>query len=124
MLLEQQFLTALQNTRLYTMRADALTLHLEDGELHFSNAQPVEKTLFVGAEQVDCEGFVPQTCLLVKEVESAEWELFYDDIEGFEWEAGYEYELRVRVSPIENPPADASSILYELIEIVSQTPIE
>lgn len=124
MLVEQQFLSALESARLYTMQADTLTLQLESGALHFSNAQPVEKTLFVGAEQVDCMGVAPQTCLLVKDVDSAEWEYFYDAITGFEWEAGYEYELRVRIIPVENPPADASSVVYELIELVSKTAIE
>jgi heat shock protein HslJ len=59
-------------------------------------------------------------CYQVKEDPDAEWQLFYDQIEGFEWEPGYTYELRVAVHQVENPPADASSLSYELIEVVDK----
>ena len=85
----------------------------------------VEKTIFVAAEQVDCRAGAggPRKCLQIREDANAEWENFYDQIAGFEWQEGMEYELRVRVIPVENPPADASSVKYELIEIVNQTSI-
>ena len=124
MQIEQQYLDALAKARLVAINGDRLTITLESGSLHFSNAQPIEKMIFVGPEQVDCMGMVPQKCLLVRDVNSAEWEYFFDSIAGFEWEAGFEYELRVRVSPIENPPADGSSVLYELIEVVSKTEVQ
>ena len=62
----------------------------------------------------------------VKENTEDEWQLFYDQIEGFEWEPGYTYELIVAVDEIENPPADASSLRYVLIEVVNkvETPVE
>jgi heat shock protein HslJ len=82
-----------------------------------------EQTLFVGAEQVDCVGVGPQKCLLIREDPNAEWSYFYDAIEGFEWEAGFEYELRVNISEVENPPADGSSLRYELIEVVNKTAV-
>ena len=81
-------------------------------------------TLYVGAEQVDCTGVAPQTCLLVKEDANGEYAYFYDAIEGFEWEAGYEYELSVRVTEVEDPPADGSSLRYELIKIISKSPVD
>lgn len=79
-----------------------------------------EKTLFVGPQQVDCQGMFPQKCYLVKESPEEPWTYFYQQIEGFNWENGNQYELRVRVIPIENPPADSSSIEYELIKIVNK----
>ena len=51
-----------------------------------------------------------------------DYNLFYDQIEGFEFEPGYEYELLVLVEPVENPPADASTLKYSLVEEVSKTP--
>lgn len=83
----------------------------------------VEKTIYVGPEQVDCVGVGPQLCLLVRESPDEEYRMFYDSIEGFQFEPGYEYELRVRVETVENPPADASSMRYVLIEEVSRTPV-
>lgn len=81
------------------------------------------KTLFVGPEQADCVGVVPQKCLLVKETVEDSYSFFYDGIAGFEWEEGFEYELRVTVTELEDPPADGSSLVYELIEVVSKTEV-
>ena len=84
--------------------------------------QGEEITLFVGPERVDCVGVAPQECLQVKRGADAEYELFYDSIDGFTFVPGYNYELRVLQTPVENPPADASSLAYTLLDIVSQTP--
>ena len=87
-------------------------------------ADAEQLTMFVGPEQVDCVGVAPQTCLLIKFEPEAEWQYFYDAIEGFEYEPGFEYELLVEKTDIENPPADASSIQYTLLEEVSKTAVE
>jgi heat shock protein HslJ len=87
-------------------------------------AAGTEKTVFVGPELVDCVGVAPQECLQVKESPEAEYTLFYGNIEGFDFEPGYEYELRILETEIENPPADASSIQWTLIEVVSKTAVE
>lgn len=84
----------------------------------------IEKTIYVGPELVDCTGVAPQKCILVKEDPDGEYTLFYDQIEGFNFEEGYEYELVIREEQVENPPADASSIKWSLIEEVSKTPVE
>lgn len=81
------------------------------------------KTLYVGPELVDCVGVGPQTCMQVKENPADAYTLFYQQIEGFTFEPGYEYELLVSVETIENPPADGSSLKYTLVNIVSQTPV-
>ncbi len=83
--------------------------------------RPEQVTMFIGAKTVACEGIGPQMCLLVKFEKHAAWELFYDVIAGFKHEEGFEYELLVNRIFIENPLADASSIEYELQEIVSKT---
>lgn len=77
------------------------------------------KTLFVDSELVDCEGEGPMKCLRVREGGSDEWTLLYQGIEGFTHEAGTRYELRVEVSEVSDPPADASSRRLRLVEIVS-----
>lgn len=83
----------------------------------------VEKTVYVGPTLVDCVGVAPQQCLQVKESPDEAYRLHYDPIEGFDYEEGYEYELRVREETVENPPADASAVRWVLIEVVSQTPV-
>ena len=60
-----------------------------------------EVTLYVGPELVDCVGVGPMKCMLVKENPEDDYKYFYSQIEGFEFEPGYTYELRVLVTPVE-----------------------
>lgn len=80
-------------------------------------------TMYVAHHLVDCVGVGPMKCMLIRETPDAEWTMFYSQIEGFEYEPGFEYELRVRTEEIPDPPADASSIRYILEEVVSTTPM-
>lgn len=63
--------------------------------------------------QVPCQGAGPMSCLRVvdSEMDTTE-ELFYDPIEGFEFEWGYRTRLRIEKYRIMNPPQDGSSIRY------------
>jgi hypothetical protein len=88
----------------------------------FSCSLKLETVRFVVASQTaDCMGAFPQTCLLVKIGDNADWQFFYSHIEGFDYEEGYEYVLKVRIENRENTPADASSIRYILVKEVSKT---
>ncbi len=82
------------------------------------------KTLYVGPELVECVGVGPMQCMQVKEDPNGEYQNFFNAIEGFTFEPGYTYELRVNVETIANPPADGSSLRYTLVEVVSQTPVD
>lgn len=79
------------------------------------------ETFWVGPQLVDCVGVAPQTCMLIRTTVDGQAEYFYDRIDGFTHEAGTSYVLTVGVSDVENPPADASSLRYRLIEIVEAT---
>ncbi len=82
-----------------------------------------ETTLYVGPTQVDCVGEGPMTCMLVKTEPDGEYTFFYNQIEGFDYVPGYEYELLVNVEEVANPPAGGSSLKYTLIEEVSATEV-
>lgn len=83
----------------------------------------VEKTLYVGPMMRDCVGVAPMKCLMVREDPNGPWQNFFNTIQGFTFEPGYNYTLRVRVTDAPKPiPADASSKVYTLIEVVSKTP--
>ena len=84
----------------------------------------VEKVIYVGPEQVDCEGVAPQKCLLVKENLADDYSYFYDQIMDFDYEPGFEYELLILEIPVENPPADGSSLSYQLLELISKVAVE
>ncbi|MCC8133465.1 MAG: DUF4377 domain-containing protein [Tannerellaceae bacterium] len=79
----------------------------------------VEK-LIVASDPIDCIGVAPQQCLLVKSGEETEWTFLYGGIEGFDYQPGYEYVLKVQVQEVENPVADQSSIRYILIKVISK----
>ena len=87
-----------------------------------SNTEVQSKMLIVADHLENCVGVGPQSCMLVKENPEEEWTYFYDQIEGFEYEEGYTYELLVNEIPVPNPAADASSLRYELKNIISKTP--
>ena len=66
------------------------------------------KTIYIADYMVDCEGVAPQKCYLVKENVADDWMYWYDEIEGFDYEAGYEYELQVNEVSASSQPADVS----------------
>ena len=86
---------------------------------------PGEEIIRVNYMKKSCEHPMLEnaTCLQVQREDklcSEEWSNFYDEIEGFQYEEGYVYELKVRVEEIENPPMDGSSLRYILIEVLSK----
>ena len=85
-----------------------------------SNSDLQSKMLIIADHLTDCVGVGPQTCMLVKESQEDDWAYFYDQIEGFEYEPGYTYELMVTEIKVENPAADASSIRYQFKELLSK----
>ncbi|MET0411565.1 MAG: DUF4377 domain-containing protein [Polyangiaceae bacterium] len=78
------------------------------------------ETLFVRDQRATCEAEGPRECLQVRNTESEAWRNLFASIEGFEYEPGNSYELRVEVTAIANPPADAASLKYKLKEVVSK----
>ena len=79
-------------------------------------------TLEVAAARVPCVGVGPRECLQVRRSADDAWELFYESIEGFTYEAGFQYRLRVAERVIPNPPADGSSRAYRLVEVLMMLP--
>jgi heat shock protein HslJ len=71
-----------------------------------------------------CVGVSPRLCLQVKEAGQENWTFFYDQIEGFTYEPGYLYQLKVSKQTVADAPADASSIKWTLVEEVSKNAVE
>jgi heat shock protein HslJ len=88
-----------------------------------SKPELVEKSIYVGPTLVDCVGVGPQECMLIKETPKDEYSLFIDQIVGFDYEEGYEYKLVIKEEPVENPPADSSSLKWSLVRVDSKTPV-
>jgi hypothetical protein len=79
----------------------------------------------VKENKISCQGVGPMECYLVQKgdkIGTEEWEYFYDEIEGFNYEPGFVYTLSVDKEPIPDPPMDSSSIRYILREVLSKEP--
>jgi len=75
----------------------------------------------VGAERVDCVGVAPMKCLVVDRA------LFYGNIQGFDFENGYEYKLKIEKAQSytnDTAPADASLYEYTLLSVLSKEKVE
>ncbi len=80
-------------------------------------AAGVEKTVYLDSQRVECSGVGKMMCYRWRESPDAAWQLWYGPIEGLDFEAGTAYKLRVREYKVPNPPADASSIRWQLIRV-------
>lgn len=92
------------------------------------SCNPKEKNRYevfwVNSSKKDCEGVGKMSCLQIQKSDeldlSKEWELFYTPIKSFNYVPGKLYKIKVKVTEIENPPADSSSLRYELLEILEE----
>jgi hypothetical protein len=86
-------------------------------------AEPEQRVLMmdVGSELVDCHGFIEQQCLRVSIGPGGPWILFYEQIEGFTFEPGFEYTLRVERQAIP-PVLDGSSFRWRLLDVLRKVP--
>lgn len=87
-------------------------------------SQNMVKEIEVAPVLVDCIGVAPMECLSVREVGQTDWQLYYDSIEGFDFEPGYNYKLKINQTELDQAdvPADASSIRWQLIEVLDKSP--
>ncbi len=72
----------------------------------------------VGPTLAKCYGVGQQSCMVV------DGKFFYDGIEGFDFEAGYDYRLRIGIYDPWNgkePPQDAGRYAYRLLEQLEKT---
>ena len=82
-------------------------------------------TIFVSAETGTYQN-VPDNNYVegmrIKEKGESQWIcVSFQEISGFTFENGYEYELLVNKIIVANPPQDAGNVKYELIKVISQT---
>lgn len=78
------------------------------------------REIYVAAQRVPCMGVGPMECLQTRERPDQRWQLFYGGIEGFDFQPGTEYRLRIVEEPVLNPPADGSSIHTRLDQVLEQ----
>jgi len=80
--------------------------------------------LWIEPDLVDCQGEALQKCMRVATSEGGEYLNFYDQIDGFVFVEGTSYVIDVTIDEVDDPPADASSLRYTLVEIVEEVAAE
>ena len=78
------------------------------------------ETLIIGPYTETCFGPFEQQCYLEFNEESQEWEFFYESIQGFDFEPGYIYRLKVSLHEREEGIQDVGRYAYHLVEIISK----
>lgn len=87
----------------------------------FDVTKDVVRRIEIAPETKPCQGIAVMPCLQVRTLDKKEWTLFYSPIEGFHYQEGYRYVVDVKATLKPKPvPADASTIEWTLIRIVSQ----
>ncbi len=69
-----------------------------------------------------CVGVGPRLCYLVQEEDNltVDWSFFYSGFQGFTYEWGYVYDLKIRRRERISTPADASKYIYKLVEVIDR----
>lgn len=78
------------------------------------------ETLIIGPYTQTCQGFIEQECYLEFNEESQRWEFFYENIQGFDFEPGYIYTLKVRLEDRGTEIQDVGRYAYHLVEVLSK----
>lgn len=87
-------------------------------------AQSQTEILIVGDQKLPCTGVGKMECLQVKRINETDYSLFYQNIEKFNYVAGYYYVLEVKTTNVKNPPADGSSVKYTLKKVLARVKTE
>lgn len=89
-----------------------------------TNIEHQNSIFWIHSAKAVCIGVGKTTCFQIQRGNTVDinkdWNLFYSQIIGFEYQPGFIYKLRLKVETIENPPADGSSIKYTLIEVLEK----
>ena len=105
----------------YYLSTVPLTVVLVKGLFIFAcgpQGERLDLIVTVVSELKDCVAVNPMKCLVVN------GELFFDTIEGFDFEEGFYYRLRIEredLFPGNDPPQDMSRYLYRLLEVLSKS---
>lgn len=79
--------------------------------------------IVVASEMRPCFEVGPQMCLYVRPYSSPVWDYFSGEIEGFVYEPGFEYLIRIERTLVKNPPADGSQYRFRLLDVLSKTAV-
>lgn len=76
-------------------------------------------TLWVAAEKRECMAVGPTECLQIRIHPNDDWQLFYGEIVGFDYQPGKLYQIEVSEIQLAEPPKDAPDRQWVLRQILS-----
>ena len=79
-----------------------------------------EEILIIGPYKVDCVGAFEQECYLEFNAESQRWEFFYEEIQGFDFEPGFIWTLKVSLHEREEGIQDVGRYAYRLVAVIDK----
>ncbi len=84
-----------------------------------------QEILWVNSYTQTGAGVGPRQCLLTQTndtIDPAAWQMFYNSIEGFDYQSGYLYKLSVKKEELDpkTVPADASTLKYTLVKVMEK----
>jgi hypothetical protein len=84
-----------------------------------SQWETIYETRSIADTLAPCTGVTAQQCMQI--TRNGKTELFYDQVQWFDYVPWYTYQLQVVGRKIDNPPADGSNISRSLISLTSHT---
>lgn len=82
------------------------------------------RLVYIASQKAPCgTGVMKTACLQYREEPTQPWQLNYAPIEGFDWQPGNEYLLKITEVEVKNPPQDASRIRWHVDKVVEQHPV-
>ncbi|ALM85852.1 META and DUF4377 domain-containing protein [Bordetella sp. N] len=79
------------------------------------------KLVYVNSQRVPCDaGVLRTTCYQVRDSDNQPWQYWYGDINGFQYQPGSIYRLRVHETPVLNPPPDMPAVQWTLESVIEQ----
>jgi hypothetical protein len=81
----------------------------------------VFKKIFVNSQKVLCKGVATQFCLQIRDSSEQNWHLWYEPIKDFNYEEGFNYELKVIEKKVENPAPNTAPIKYIFVREIRKT---
>lgn len=96
---------------------DVLSFSRRSGTLQDEGSK---RQIYLDDHKVNCTGVARQTCYRVRDSKDSPWQLFYGEIDGFDFHPGTSYLLRINEIQVDHPPADASSVRWVLDGVLEQ----
>jgi Domain of unknown function (DUF4377) len=88
-----------------------------------SDEETSEEVVQINSNMGSCKTLVETLCFQSRSDPSQPWRFYAASIGGFQYQWGNRYELRVRVTKIANPAADAPGARHDLIEVMSTSAV-